>query len=92
MPVALVVVAHALDVIGEGGALGEGVRALVASDVRVVLLQGDQLVAGSLVDLGVLLLENSLGASGDEHVSGVVESFGLGGEGGESDGESRGVH
>jgi len=75
MPVALVVVAHALDVIGEGGALGEGVRALVAGDVRVVLLQGDQLVAGSLVDLGVLLLENSLGASGDYRNKMAVRSW-----------------
>lgn len=64
VPVRLERVALALDVISESGALSEWVVFLLAKR-RVVLLEDSQLGERGLEHLGVLLLENGLGAAGN---------------------------
>lgn len=64
VPVALEGVALALDVIGEGGALGEGVVALSA-EVGVVLLEDSELGKSISENVGVVGLEERLGLSCD---------------------------
>ena len=64
MPVALERVDLALDVVGEGGTLSEGVVALL-TEVGVVLLENCKLIDGSSENIRVLGLEERLSSSGD---------------------------
>ena len=68
MPVGLEGVALALDVVSKGGAFTEGVIALVRGQVWVVGLENFELVEGGLEDVWSLLLEDSLGSSGNYRV------------------------
>jgi len=90
MPGGLPPEALALDVVGESGALGEGMLVLTLGHGGVVdskLVKGLQSPGESS---GVLVGEESLGLTGDEEMSGTPE--GVGGSNKSSSGKSRSDH
>mmetsp|Transcript_14374 Transcript_14374/g.17151 ORF Transcript_14374/g.17151 Transcript_14374/m.17151 type:complete len:283 (+) Transcript_14374:303-1151(+) len=73
VPVALPGVALALDVVTEGGALGEGVLAILLDEAGVRLLQVVEVIESGRERIRGLLSEDGLGSSRDEEVTSAPE-------------------
>lgn len=85
MPIALPRVALALNVVGEGSALSEGVVTLIRGKAGLRLFEEREDSQGALEGVRCLTLEDSLSSAGDKEMTSAPEGVGIASDSGSSE-------